>query len=147
VQLSIFLIDLSVGTYRLSSHARLEAFVIQTKLSSACNGLAKLRGSAGPAVIKHKHVHHAHEQAMDTCTHTRTHSQTMQKCTHTHTHVHHAHTRTTHTRMRTHTREPCTNHAHVYAHAHARTCTYKTMHTRAQTQERAKGFCISLHCD
>jgi len=31
VQLSIFLIDLFVGTYRLSSHARLEAFVIQTK--------------------------------------------------------------------------------------------------------------------
>jgi len=30
VQLSIFLIDLFVGTYRLSSHARLEAFVIQT---------------------------------------------------------------------------------------------------------------------
>jgi len=28
VQLSIFLIDLLVGTYRLSSHARLEAFVI-----------------------------------------------------------------------------------------------------------------------
>jgi len=27
-----FLIDLFVGTYRLSSHARLEAFVIQTKL-------------------------------------------------------------------------------------------------------------------
>ena len=33
VQLSIFLIDLFVGTYRLSSHARLEAFVIQTKLN------------------------------------------------------------------------------------------------------------------
>ena len=33
VQLSIFLIDLFVGTYRLSSHARLEAFVIQTKLT------------------------------------------------------------------------------------------------------------------
>jgi len=32
VQLSIFLIDLFVGTYRLSSHARLEAFVIQIKL-------------------------------------------------------------------------------------------------------------------
>ena len=32
VQLSIFLIDLFVGTYKLSSHARLEAFVIQTKL-------------------------------------------------------------------------------------------------------------------
>jgi len=32
VQLSIFLIDIFVGTYRLSSHARLEAFVIQTKL-------------------------------------------------------------------------------------------------------------------
>jgi hypothetical protein len=32
VQLSIFLFDLFVGTYRLSSHARLEAFVIQTKL-------------------------------------------------------------------------------------------------------------------
>jgi hypothetical protein len=31
VQLSIFLIDLLVGTHRLSSHARLEAFVIQTK--------------------------------------------------------------------------------------------------------------------
>jgi hypothetical protein len=31
VHLSIFLIDLFVGTYRLSSHARLEAFVIQTK--------------------------------------------------------------------------------------------------------------------
>ena len=33
VQLSIFLIDLFVGSYRLSSHARLEAFVIQTKLN------------------------------------------------------------------------------------------------------------------
>jgi hypothetical protein len=33
VQLSILLIDLSVGTYRLSSHARLGAFVIQTKQS------------------------------------------------------------------------------------------------------------------
>ena len=33
VQLSIFFIDLFVGTYRLSSHARLEAFVIQTKLN------------------------------------------------------------------------------------------------------------------
>jgi len=33
VQLSIFLIDLFVGTHRLSSHARLEAFVIQTKLN------------------------------------------------------------------------------------------------------------------
>ena len=32
MQLSIFLIDLFVGTYRSSSHARLEAFVIQTKL-------------------------------------------------------------------------------------------------------------------
>ena len=32
VQLSMFLIDLFVGTYRLSSHARLEAYVIQTKL-------------------------------------------------------------------------------------------------------------------
>jgi hypothetical protein len=32
VQLSIFLIDLFVGTYRLSSHARLEAFVIRTRL-------------------------------------------------------------------------------------------------------------------
>ena len=31
MQLSIFLIDLFVGTYRLSSHARLEAFVTQTK--------------------------------------------------------------------------------------------------------------------
>jgi len=28
--------DLFVGTYRLSSHARLEAFVIQTKLNSLC---------------------------------------------------------------------------------------------------------------
>jgi len=34
VQLSIFLIDLFVGNYRLSSHARLEAFVIQTKLKT-----------------------------------------------------------------------------------------------------------------
>ena len=33
VQLSIFLIDLFVGTYRLSSHARLEAFVIQTNIN------------------------------------------------------------------------------------------------------------------
>ena len=33
VQLSIFLIDSFVGTYRLSSHARLEALVIQTKLN------------------------------------------------------------------------------------------------------------------
>jgi hypothetical protein len=33
VQLSIFLIELFVGTFRLSSHARLEAFVIQTKLN------------------------------------------------------------------------------------------------------------------
>jgi hypothetical protein len=30
--LTYLLIDLFVGTYRLSSHARLEAFVIQTKL-------------------------------------------------------------------------------------------------------------------
>jgi len=36
VQLSIFLIYLFVGTYRLSSHARLEAFVIQTKLQCGC---------------------------------------------------------------------------------------------------------------
>ena len=34
VQLSIILIDLFVGTYRLSSHARLEAFVNQTKLNN-----------------------------------------------------------------------------------------------------------------
>ena len=34
MQLSIFLIDLFVGTCRLSSHARLEAFVIQTKLTT-----------------------------------------------------------------------------------------------------------------
>ena len=33
VQLSIFLINLFVGTYGLSSHARLEAFVIQTRLN------------------------------------------------------------------------------------------------------------------
>ena len=33
VQLSIFFIELFVGTYRMSSHARLEAFVIQTKLN------------------------------------------------------------------------------------------------------------------
>ena len=33
MQLSILLIDLFVGTYRLSSHARLQAFVIQTKLN------------------------------------------------------------------------------------------------------------------
>ena len=33
VQLLTFLIDLFVGTYRLSSHARLEAFVNQTKLN------------------------------------------------------------------------------------------------------------------
>jgi hypothetical protein len=33
VQLSIFLIDLFVGTYRLSSHARPEPFVIQIKLN------------------------------------------------------------------------------------------------------------------
>ena len=33
VQLSIFLIDLFLGTYRLSSHARLEAFVIQTNIN------------------------------------------------------------------------------------------------------------------
>jgi len=33
VQLSIFLINIFVGTYRLSSHARLEAFVIQTKFT------------------------------------------------------------------------------------------------------------------
>ena len=33
VQLSIFLMDLFVGTYRLSSYARLEAFVIQTKMN------------------------------------------------------------------------------------------------------------------
>jgi hypothetical protein len=36
VQLPIFLIDLFVGTYRLSSHARLEAFVIQAKLNDKC---------------------------------------------------------------------------------------------------------------
>jgi len=40
VQLSIFLIDLFVGTYRLSSHARLEAFVIQTKLKKKLTGLS-----------------------------------------------------------------------------------------------------------
>ena len=33
MQLLIFLIALFVWTYRLSSHARLEAFVIQTKLN------------------------------------------------------------------------------------------------------------------
>ena len=33
IQLSISLIDLFVGTCRSSSHARLEAFVIQTKLN------------------------------------------------------------------------------------------------------------------
>jgi hypothetical protein len=33
VQLLIFSIELFVGTYMLSSHARLEAFVIQTKLN------------------------------------------------------------------------------------------------------------------
>jgi hypothetical protein len=37
VQLSFFLIDLFVGTYRLSSYARLEAFVIQTKLNNSSN--------------------------------------------------------------------------------------------------------------
>ena len=45
MQLLIFLIALFVWTYRLSSHARLEAFVIQTKLNlllvqltrTACN--------------------------------------------------------------------------------------------------------------
>jgi hypothetical protein len=37
LQLSIFLIDLIVGTYRLSSHARLEAFVIRTKLNLCMN--------------------------------------------------------------------------------------------------------------
>jgi hypothetical protein len=31
--MSIFLIDFFVGTYTSSSHARLEAFVIQTKLN------------------------------------------------------------------------------------------------------------------
>jgi hypothetical protein len=36
VQLSILLIDLFVGTCRLSSHARLEAFVIQTRLTLCC---------------------------------------------------------------------------------------------------------------
>jgi hypothetical protein len=38
VQLSIFLIELFVGTYRLSSYARLEAFVIQTKLNLSMAG-------------------------------------------------------------------------------------------------------------
>ena len=33
VQLSILLIDLVVGTYRFSNHARLEAFVIQTNFN------------------------------------------------------------------------------------------------------------------
>ena len=46
VQLSIFLIDLLVGTYRLSSHARLEAFVIQTKL--------KLVGAYNKAILAEK---------------------------------------------------------------------------------------------
>jgi len=41
VQLSIFLIDLFVGTYRLSSHARLEASVIQTKPSIRCHPYQK----------------------------------------------------------------------------------------------------------
>ena len=39
VQLSIFLIYLFIGTYRLSSHARLEAFVIQTKLAETSQQL------------------------------------------------------------------------------------------------------------
>jgi hypothetical protein len=34
VQLSIFLTDFFVETWKLSSHARLEAFVIETKLSA-----------------------------------------------------------------------------------------------------------------
>ena len=38
MQLSILLIYLFVGTYRLSSHARLEAFVIQTKLNGDQEG-------------------------------------------------------------------------------------------------------------
>ena len=43
VQLSIFLIDLFVGTYRLSSHARLEAFIIQTKLKLTNDDVNKAR--------------------------------------------------------------------------------------------------------
>jgi len=50
VQLSIFLIDLFVGTYRLSSHARLEAFVIQTKLNLRC--FSKSRASNSQSMQK-----------------------------------------------------------------------------------------------
>jgi hypothetical protein len=39
VQLSIFLIDLCFRTYKLSSHARLEAFVTQTKLKKVASNL------------------------------------------------------------------------------------------------------------
>jgi hypothetical protein len=61
VQLSIFLIDLFVGTYRLSSHARLEAFVTQTKLNMSIALRVYVLG-AGPGkdsnqwhVLSHHH--------------------------------------------------------------------------------------------
>ena len=47
VQLSIFLIDFFVGTYRLSSHARLEAFVIQTNFTEDSIRNKCVQGSSG----------------------------------------------------------------------------------------------------
>ena len=56
VQLSIFFIDLFVGTYRLSSHARLEAFVIQTKLSFyfTCSILQYMEGYTSWEIGSHR---------------------------------------------------------------------------------------------
>ena len=50
-QLSIFLIDLFVGTYRLSSHVRLEAFVIQTKLNLIFKKVAPLAYTVATAQL------------------------------------------------------------------------------------------------
>ena len=68
MQLLIFLIALFVWTYRLSSHARLEAFVIQTKLNlllvqltrTACNAQelsAKNYQDAGCSLDDHYNFH------------------------------------------------------------------------------------------
>jgi len=70
VQLSIFLIDLFVGTYRLSSHARLEAFVIQSKVnyvqlehnSCCCSHSSFFKGHLPP---RHPHPYpHPHPHVL-----------------------------------------------------------------------------------
>jgi hypothetical protein len=57
VQLSIFLIDLFVGTCRLSIHARLEAFVIQTKLKlKTLHAFAPLSSEFTPFLACHHSI-------------------------------------------------------------------------------------------